>query len=91
MFQLPHHASRDNLDRDTVERVLGPHTAERRGFAVASVSVASANPAARVANAAGRRGYPVFNTHTGLCYGSDAPPRPGWSPLSPLPPLAETD
>lgn len=92
LFQLPHHASRHNLDRDTIERVLGAPTRDRRGTAVASVSVGSSNPAPRVANAAGRRGYPVFTTVKGLCHrGGGAPLRPGWSPATPLPPLEEDD
>jgi len=92
MFQLPHHASRHNLDRDTIERVLGPRTPQRRGTAVASVSKDSSNPAPRVANAAGRRGFRVFTTVNGLRhYGDGAPERPNWSPAEPLPPLAETD
>jgi beta-lactamase superfamily II metal-dependent hydrolase len=92
MFQLPHHASRHNLDRDTIERVLGPPTNSVLGTAVASVSVDSSNPAPRIANASGRRGYPVFTTIHGLCHrGGGAPPRKGWSPAAPLPPLDEDD
>lgn len=92
LFQLPHHGSRHNLDRDTVGRVLGDHTDQKRGIAVASVSRESANPAPRGANAAGRRGYPVYNTHSGLrYYGDGAPGRQHWRPATPLPPLAEAD
>lgn len=92
MFVLPHHGSRHNLDRDTVERILGPHTSSSRGEAVASVSVDSANPSPRVANAAGRRGYPVYTNSKGtlLIKSPDAPDR-GWGPATALPPLPEDD
>lgn len=92
MFVLPHHGSRHNIDRDTIERVLGPHTSNSRGEAVASVSIQSSNPSPRVANAAGRRGYPVYTTSNGtlLIKSPDAPDR-GWGPAPPLPPLSEDD
>jgi hypothetical protein len=90
---LPHHGSRHNLDRATIERVLGPTTGNRYGAAVASVSEESENPSPRVANAAGRRGYDVAVTRgQTFRYAHDAPPRPRWNaPVTILPPLAETD
>ena len=93
LFALPHHGSRHNIDRETLNRVLGDPTDGRRGTAIASVSEASPNyPSPRVANAAGRRGYPVFTTAgIAICHGAGAPARPGWTPMTPLPPLAETD
>ena len=92
MFVLPHHGSRHNIDRDTIERILGPHTSSSRGEAVASVSIQSSNPSPRVANAAGRRGYPVYTTSNCklLIKSPDAPDR-GWGPASALPPLPEDD
>jgi beta-lactamase superfamily II metal-dependent hydrolase len=88
---LPHHGSRHNLDRDTIERLLGSPTGERRGAVFASVSAESSNPSPRVANACGRRGYPVFTTAgSGVLHASGIQ-RPGWTAIQPLPPLAETD
>jgi beta-lactamase superfamily II metal-dependent hydrolase len=93
VFVLPHHGSRHNLDLAMINRILGGHSS-RFGAAVASVSAESDNPSPRVANAVGRRGYPVFATAgTGFRLpSSDAPMRPGWDgTIAPLPPLAETD
>ena len=89
MLQLPHHGSRKNLDRETIERLLGPHKEGRHGVAVASHSELSPRyPSPRIANAVGRRGYPVFQTAgSWLCH----PGRAGSSRAVPLPPLAETD
>jgi len=90
---LPHHGSRHNLDLATIKRVLGGHSSDRYGTAVASVSEESDNPSPRVANAAGRRGYEVAVTRgQTFRYAHNAPPRPGWNaPVTILPPLAETD
>lgn len=94
VFVLPHHGSRRNLDRDTVQRILGDQdTSQRWGHAVASVSAESDNPSPRVANAVGRRGFEVLPTAgTGFRIPYNAPDRPGWNgKVDPLPPLAETD
>jgi beta-lactamase superfamily II metal-dependent hydrolase len=91
VLALPHHGSRHNIDRDTIHRLLGsPGSA---GIAVASVSSeAPKHPSPRVANAAGRRGYPVFRTAgKTLTYGEGFGARPGWGPAPPLPPLVEDD
>ena len=91
---LPHHGSRRNLDRDTIQRILGDEDTSRRwGFAVASVSAESDNPSPRVANAVGRRGFEVLPTAgKGFRIPYNAPDRPGWNgKVEPLPPLAETD
>jgi beta-lactamase superfamily II metal-dependent hydrolase len=89
---LPHHGSRHNLDRDTIQRILGSATSDTYGMAFASVSVESDRPSPRVANAFGRRGYPVKVTR-GWDYirhsSADAPDRPGLQPLPSLPPLDE--
>ena len=63
------------------------------GTAVASVSRYSERPRAEVANAAGRRGYPVYETRgRSLRHSSaDAPERVGWYPMNPLPALTEDD
>lgn len=96
LIALPHHGSRHNLDLDTIKRLVGAaHTSTRVGTAIASVSVESKLPSPRVANAFGRRGYPVFRTSGGQTYirhaSPDAPPRYGLTPVSPLPPLVEDD
>lgn len=92
MLALPHHGSRHNLDRDTIERLLGSHTNLERGTAVASVAREADMPSPRIANAAGRRGYPVFTTAgKWLLHSQDAQPRPGWGPATALPPLVEDD
>jgi beta-lactamase superfamily II metal-dependent hydrolase len=93
LFVLPHHGSRHNLDQATITRILGDPTSAKRGTAVASVSEKSPDyPSPRVANAAGRRGYPVFTTKgKTLLHSHNAPPRPNWTAATPLPPLAEDD
>lgn len=93
LVTLPHHGSRHNLDRDTAERVLGPHCSGHYGTAIASVAKESSRPRARIANAAGRRGYRVLETRgtTIRHHSQDAPTRAGWGPVTPLPPLAEND
>jgi len=93
LIVLPHHGSRHNLDLDTIKRMLGGPTSSKFGTAIASVSAESDNPSPRVANAVGRRGYPVSVTAGETFRHSwDAPPRPGWNgQVTVLPPLAETD
>ncbi len=93
LFVLPHHGSRHNLDLDTIQRILGSHTDDHYGAAIASVSEESDNPSPRVANAAGRRGYPVYATAgTSFRIAHDAPPRDGWSgTVESLGPLDESD
>lgn len=92
LFVLPHHGSRHNLDQATITRILGEPTSTGRGIAVASVSKDSDCPSPRVANAAGRRGYPVFTTAgKTLLHSHNAPPRPNWTAATPLPPLVEDD
>jgi beta-lactamase superfamily II metal-dependent hydrolase len=96
LIALPHHGSRHNLDLDTIERLVGAAPAHSRaGTAITSVSKESSLPSPRVANAFGRRGYPVFPTgdsHTYIRHASpDAPPRHGLVLVNPLPPLVEDD
>lgn len=94
LFVLPHHGSRHNLDRHTIERILGAQASNTRGTAFASVSEESDLPSPRVANACGRRGYPVGLTR-GFEYirhaTPDAPFRANLKPITPLPPLEETE
>lgn len=93
-FALPHHGSRHNLDRDTIQRILGDHSDQHWGTVFASVSEESDLPSPRIANACGRRGYSVCTTkgHGWIRHNSpDAPARPNTVPLTPLPPLEEDD
>jgi beta-lactamase superfamily II metal-dependent hydrolase len=96
LVQVPHHGSRHNLDRATIERIAGPHTTDSRGSAFVSISEGAAKdpryPSPRVTNALGRRGYFVGQTTTqNICRNSpDAPPRPDYSALTRIPPLDET-
>jgi beta-lactamase superfamily II metal-dependent hydrolase len=96
LVQLPHHGSRHNLDRATVGRLAGPPTEDNRGSAFVSISKTAAAdpryPSPRVTNAFGRRGYFVGETAgQNICKSSpDAPNRPDYSPLTPIPPKDET-
>jgi beta-lactamase superfamily II metal-dependent hydrolase len=95
LVQVPHHGSRHNLDRDTIERIAGPATEGNSRSAFVSISKASAAdpryPSPRVTNAFGRRGYFVGETAgKNICKSSpDAPDRPDYSPLTPIPPKDE--
>jgi len=93
LIVLPHHGSRHNLDLETIKRMLGDPAGVKFGSAIASVSAESDNPSPRVANAVGRRGYPVAVTAGETFRHSwDAPPRPGWNcEVTVLGPLSETD
>lgn len=93
LIVLPHHGSRHNLDLAMIQRILGGHSDQTYGFAVASVSEESDNPSPRVANAVGRRGYRVYATAgAGFRVPWNAPARPGWeNPIAPLGPLDESD
>lgn len=92
-MQCPHHGSRHNLDRATLDRLLG--TAGQGAWRTSCVSVSrdSDNPAPKITNALMRRGCRVGTTEgRTICYGSaDAPSRPGWGPITPLPPRDESE
>jgi beta-lactamase superfamily II metal-dependent hydrolase len=95
-LQIPHHGSRHNLNSETLNRLLGAPTNEKRGWAFVSISAAALEdpryPSPRVANGCLRRGYPVARTG-GVSLqirSEDLPYRPGFGPATPLPPLDET-
>lgn len=91
-FQAPHHGSRHNVGPTMLDRLLGPVTSLTRGHGSVSASdKAPKHPSPKVANALLRRGYLTYSTEkNGVRFHNDMPNRPGWTPLSPLPPLDES-
>ena len=90
--QLPHHGSRHNASSKLLDRLLGStgQLPTRSAF-VSVVEEAEKHPSPRVANGFMRRGYSVCATPgKTICQNHDAPSRPGWGPLPPLPPMDET-
>jgi beta-lactamase superfamily II metal-dependent hydrolase len=96
-FQAPHHGSRRNLGPTLLNRIIGPPP---QGFYatpctafISSAKAAPKHPSPKVVNALKRRGCFVAATEGGIiCYNSfDAPPRPGWGTITPLPALIEDD
>jgi beta-lactamase superfamily II metal-dependent hydrolase len=93
--QIPHHGSRHNLDRATIQRLIGSGESADSPAAFISVSEEAAQdpryPSPRILNAFGRRGY--FRAQTAgmsIRHNSpDAPFRDNYSPLTDLPPLDE--
>lgn len=85
--QAPHHGSRHNVSSTMLDRLL------YRCAGVCYVSAAADDehhPHPRATNAFTRRGYPVYSTeNASICHQSGTGPRPGWEPLTALPPLAE--
>lgn len=90
--QLAHHGSRHNASSDLLDRILGPIGQEQTRTAFVNVGPAAVkHPSARVANGFMRRGYAVAQKRgTNIRHGHNAPPRAGWSPLSPLQPFDES-
>lgn len=93
-FQVPHHGSHHNVGPEVLNRLLGPKGA---GFTDTSCFISSAkasekHPSPKVVNALIRRGGRAFATEgKGICHGGGWRGRPGWTPISPLPPLDEDD
>lgn len=88
LIQVPHHGSRRNVGPTILNRLLGPYPQEPRMSAIVSSSKDSPkHPSKQVTNAFRRRGAPVTSTEgRTICHHSgDAPSRPGWSPVDPLP------
>ena len=92
-FQAPHHGSRHNVGPTILDRIMGPRGAPHGTPVTAFVSSAKAakkHPSPKVVNALARRGADVSASEgIAIRHGNDAPPRVGWSPLDPLPPLRE--
>ena len=99
LIQVPHHGSRHNVGPSLLNRLVGPKrsTDEKLFAAMVSAATESAprHPAKQVTNAFRRRGAPVWGPHdhgkTVCHHSSDAPPRPGWSPIDPLPLYPEVE
>lgn len=94
-LDVPHHGSRHNLDRSTIERLAGPASSSPRGTAFISVAEKAAEdpryPSPRVTNALGRRGYFVGETKAqAIWHSRGVGPRPGYGPIAPVPPKDES-
>ena len=88
--QVPHHGSKRNVGPTILDRILGSTAPEnqRRGIAFVSCGpdARPKHPHKKVTNAFLRRGYPVCETAgNGIRHSHDAPDRPRWVPITPLP------
>lgn len=94
-FQAPHHGSRRNLAPSILDRLLGPQGAPYAAIShtpVSSAKSAPKHPSPKVVNALARRGGQVVATEgKTICVSDGSVSRSGWVPLSPLPPLDETE
>lgn len=93
-IQVPHHGSKRNVGPTILNRMLGkpeaPHGSDVSAF-ISSAKASTKHPAARVVNAFSRRGCQVVATEAkNICSRHNAPDRPGWGPVEPLPPLDES-
>jgi hypothetical protein len=94
--QVPHHGSRRNVGPTILNRILGDIKAQDETVGSAVVSAAKKgepkHPAKSVTNAYKRRGYPVIATQgKSILYRHDAPDRPGWGPVEPLPMYSQVE
>lgn len=93
-LQAPHHGSKRNVGPTILDRVLGKpgatHASDCASF-ISSARAAIKHPSPKVVNALSRRGCSVIATEgKAICHrSSSAPQRAGWSPIQPLPALAE--
>lgn len=93
-LQAPHHGSRRNLGPTLLDRILGPSSAPFADYAafISSAKASDKHPSPKIVNALGRRGCWVVPTEgSNKSYCHDAPPRPDYGPVTPLPPLVEDD
>jgi beta-lactamase superfamily II metal-dependent hydrolase len=91
--QIPHHGSRRNASSAWLDRLLGPtgQTPSRTAF-VSVVADSDKHPSGRVVNAYMRRGCTVLATAgSAKSHRHNTPPRPDWSPATPLDPMIEED
>ena len=83
-FDVPHHGSRHNLDRDTLTRLLGRIVGDHPiGSAFVSVGKEADDfPRPEVANAIRRRGYPVTATRgNSIWWNRGGAPRADYGPV----------
>ena len=93
LFQVPHHGSRHNVSTETLDSWLGPRltTQLESGSEVFWAVVSAAknddkHPRKAVVRAMYHRGGGVAQTKgEALRYGHNAPPREGWSTVTPVP------
>jgi beta-lactamase superfamily II metal-dependent hydrolase len=94
-IQIPHHGSKHNVGPTILDQILGPKGGASVTTTTAFASSAKADekhPSPKVLNAFGRRGCDVAASEgRGIRHGNEAPPRQGWSALTPMPPLREED
>jgi beta-lactamase superfamily II metal-dependent hydrolase len=87
--QVPHHGSRRNVGPTVLDRLLGPKgqsATHSTAFVSAAKEGAPKHPAKKVMNAFRRRGYHVLATQgTAKLHHHEAPDRPGYVPVDPLP------
>lgn len=96
LVQVPHHGSRRNMGPAVLNRLLGSRRIRDEPSAHAVVSCARKgapkHPAKKVTNAFRRRGRKVSSTcGSAIRFKKDAPDRPGWTPVTPLPFYTEVD
>lgn len=93
-FQAPHHGSKHNVGPTVLSRILGApgNTFSDTSAFISSARASEKHPSPKVVNALIRRGARVFATEGhGIYHHSAGVVRAGWSPITPLPPLDETD
>jgi beta-lactamase superfamily II metal-dependent hydrolase len=94
-FQAPHHGSKRNVGPTILNRILGQQNATHAESYISYISSAKAaikHPSPKVVNALARRACEVSATEgRSVRHHHNGPPRLGWTPLEPLPPLAEDD
>lgn len=96
LVQVPHHGSRRNIGPSVLDRLLGPRRSADKPTYHAVVSCAKngapKHPSKKVTNAFRRRGREVHATcGATIRYHKNAPDRPGWGPLEPVPFYAEVE
>jgi hypothetical protein len=92
-LQAPHHGSKHNLGPTILNQMLGMPASPfgTPSSFISSAKASTKHPSPKVVNALSRRGVDVCATEgRTICWRSpDAPSRPGWVALTPLPALAE--
>lgn len=94
--QIPHHGSKRNVGPDILNRILGPKLTvdapTKFAFVSAAKEGAPKHPAKKVTNAYRRRGAAVYATQgRGVQHSHGAPPRAGWTSVSPVPFYSEVE